>query len=58
MCIRDSVAPIAAIPEVHELNIGHSLIADALFMGLQPAIKQLRQLMLEARHMSSVPLQE
>ena len=55
---RFNVAPIAAIPEVHELNIGHSLIADALFMGLQPAIKQLRQLMLEARHMSSVPLQE
>ncbi len=50
---RFNVAPIAAIPEVHELNIGHSLIADALFMGLQPAVKQLRQLMLEARQHSS-----
>ncbi len=51
---RFNVAPIAAIPEVHELNIGHSLIADALFMGLQPAIKQLRQLMLEARQMPAL----
>lgn len=50
---RFNVAPIAAIPEVHELNIGHSLIADALFMGLQPAVKQLRELMLEARQMSA-----
>lgn len=50
---RFNVAPIAAIPEVHELNIGHSLIADALFMGLQPAVKQLRQLMLEARQHST-----
>ena len=50
---RFNVAPIAAIPEVHELHIGHSLIADALFMGLQPAVKQLRQLMLEARQQSA-----
>lgn len=56
---RYNVAPIAAIPEVHELNIGHSLIADALFTGLPAAIRQLRQLMLEARQMplSQPPLQ-
>jgi len=53
---RFNVAPIAAIPEVHELNIGHSLIADALFMGLQPAVKQLRALMLEARQMPAPQL--
>jgi len=56
---RFNVAPIAAIPEVHELNIGHSVIADALFMGLQPAIKQLRQMMIEARqlHTPQIPTQ-
>lgn len=46
---RYNVAPIAAIPEIHELNIGHSLIADAMFMGLPEAVRQMRQLILEAR---------
>ena len=46
---RQNVGPIAAIPQIHELNIGHSLIADALFCGLPAAIKQMRQLMIEAR---------
>jgi len=46
---RFNVAPVASIPDVHELNIGHSLIADSIFIGLPAAIKQLKQLMLEAR---------
>ena len=50
---RHNVAPIAAIPQIHELNIGHSLIADALFCGLPTAIKQMRSLMIEARHHTS-----
>ncbi len=50
---RHNVAPIAAIPQIHELNIGHSLIADALFCGLPAAVKQIRQLMLEARHQTA-----
>lgn len=50
---RYNVAPVAAIPKIHELNIGHSLIADALFCGLPTAVKQMRQLMLEARQQNA-----
>ncbi|OED36698.1 pyridoxine 5'-phosphate synthase [Chromatiales bacterium (ex Bugula neritina AB1)] len=46
---RYNVAAIAAIPEVHELNIGHSLIADAMYCGLPEAVRQMRALMIEAR---------
>lgn len=46
---RYNVAPIARIPQIHELNIGHSLIADAMFSGLPAAVKTMRQLMLDAR---------
>ncbi len=45
----DSVAPVAAFPEVQELNIGHFLIGEAIFLGLQPAIARMRALMDEAR---------
>ena len=45
----DTVAPIAALPEIVELNIGHFLIGEAIFMGLDPAIRQMRQMMDDAR---------
>lgn len=45
----DCVKPIAALPEVRELNIGHFLIGEAIFLGLHPAITQMRALMDEAR---------
>jgi pyridoxine 5-phosphate synthase len=45
----DSVAPIAALPEVMELNIGHFLIGEAIFCGLENAIGEMRRLMDEAR---------
>ncbi|MDR5653125.1 pyridoxine 5'-phosphate synthase [Ruixingdingia sedimenti] len=45
----DTVGPIAAIPEVMELNIGHFLISEAVFMGLGPAIAEMRRLMDAAR---------
>ena len=45
----DTVAPIAAFPEVRELNIGHFMIGEAIFLGLEPAIAQMRKLMDEAR---------
>ncbi|MGB0959426.1 MAG: pyridoxine 5'-phosphate synthase [Halocynthiibacter sp.] len=45
----DTVAPIAAFPEVRELNIGHFLIGEAIFRGLTPAIDEMRRLMDEAR---------
>ena len=44
-----NVAPIAAIPQVRELNIGHSLIADAIFVGLDEAVRAMREAMDSAR---------
>ena len=40
---------MAAIPEIAELNIGHFLIGEAIFIGLDAAIKEMRRLMDEAR---------
>ena len=45
----DTVQPIAAFPEVRELNIGHFLIGESIFLGLKPAIAEMRRLMDEAR---------
>lgn len=45
----ETVKPVAAFPEVRELNIGHFLIGEAIFLGLQPAIAEMRRLMDEAR---------
>ncbi len=45
----DTVAPIAAIPQVMELNIGHFLIGEAIFTGLPTAIGEMRRLMDDAR---------
>jgi len=46
----DNVTPIAAIPEVRELNIGHFLIGEAIFVGLENSIRRMRALMDEARN--------
>lgn len=45
----ETVKPIAAIPEVMELNIGHFLMAESLFIGMEAAILQMRALMDEVR---------
>ncbi len=45
----DTVSPVAAFPEVMELNIGHFLIGEAIFLGLAPAIAEMRRLMDDAR---------
>ncbi len=45
----DTVKPIAALPEVMELNIGHFLIGESIFRGLDPAIQEMRRLMDDAR---------
>ena len=45
----DTVAPIAALAQVAELNIGHFLIGEAIFLGLDPAIRQMRGIMDAAR---------
>ena len=45
----ETVSPIAAIPELRELNIGHFLIGEAIFHGLEASIREMRRLMDEAR---------
>lgn len=45
-----NVQAIAAIPQLIELNIGHAIIARALFTGLQAAVADMKRLMDEARH--------
>jgi pyridoxine 5-phosphate synthase len=44
-----NVKPIARIAQVVELNIGHAIIARAVFDGLGPAVTEMKRLMLEAR---------
>ena len=44
-----NVAAIAAMPQIAELNIGHALVADAIFMGWEHAIRHMKQLMQQAR---------
>lgn len=44
-----NVQPIAAIHEVHELNIGHSIIARSIFIGIGEAVREIKKLMQEAR---------
>jgi len=46
---EQNVTPIAKIPEISELNIGHAIIAEAIFKGLPNAIRDMRRLMNEAR---------
>ncbi|MCJ2135483.1 pyridoxine 5'-phosphate synthase [Methylobacterium sp. J-026] len=46
---RDSVGPVAALPQIRELNIGHALIADAIFVGLARAVQDMRAAMDRAR---------
>ena len=43
-----NVEPIAEIPQLHELNIGHGIIARAIFVGLDQAIREMSQLMASA----------
>jgi pyridoxine 5-phosphate synthase len=45
----ETVGSVAAIPEIRELNIGHFLVGEAIFSGLDPAIGRMRTLMNEAR---------
>ena len=44
-----NVAAVAAMPHIRELNIGHAIIARALFTGLQEAVREMKRLMIEAR---------
>ena len=44
-----TVTPVAAIPELKELNIGHFLVGEAIFIGLEASVRKMRALMDEAR---------
>jgi len=44
-----NVRPIAAIAEIGELNIGHAIVAHALFVGWSEAVREMKRLMLQAR---------
>jgi pyridoxine 5-phosphate synthase len=44
-----NVQPVAAISDVSELNIGHAIVAHALFVGLDQAVREMKKLMLETR---------
>ena len=44
-----NVQEIAAIPDMCELNIGHAIVAHALFAGLEQAVREMKSLMLEAQ---------
>jgi len=43
-----NVQPIAALPGIHELNIGHAIVAQALFVGWREAVSEMKRLMVEA----------
>lgn len=45
----DNVEPIAALGEIHELNIGHSIVARAIFVGMEQATREMKERMLAAR---------
>ena len=45
----DTVKPVAMLPEIMELNIGHFLVGEAIFIGLEASIREMRRLMNEAR---------
>lgn len=44
-----NVQPVAAIPDIEELNIGHSIISRAVFTGIGPAVREMKRLLTEAR---------
>lgn len=45
----ENVHPVAAIPEIEELNIGHSIIARSVFTGLEAAVRDMREIIRRAR---------
>lgn len=53
----DNVRPVVAIPELVELNIGHAIVARALFVGLDRAVREMRDLMARARRLPAEPFE-
>jgi pyridoxine 5-phosphate synthase len=50
----DTVGPVAAIPEIAELNIGHFLIGEAIFVGLAESVRRMHQLIDQARRPADI----
>ena len=50
-----NVIDIAAIPQISELNIGHAIVARALFSGFAEAVREMKRLMVEARYLKAEP---
>jgi pyridoxine 5-phosphate synthase len=48
----DNVGPVAALPEIRELNIGHFIVGEAIFVGLEVSIRRMREAMDAARGVS------
>ena len=45
----ENVGPVAALPEIEELNIGHSIISRAVFVGIERAVREMRERIDRAR---------
>lgn len=45
----ENVAPVAAVAEIEELNIGHSIVSRALFVGMERAVREMKRIMRQAR---------
>lgn len=46
---RQNIKPVAGLLQIRELNIGHAIIADAVFMGLEQSVREYKRLMRESR---------
>ena len=44
-----NIEPVAAIPEIEEFSIGHSIVAKAIFVGMKEAVREMKELILKAR---------
>ncbi len=47
--VESNVTPVAAISEIEELNIGHSVVSRAVFVGMERAVREMLDLVLSAR---------
>ncbi|HQR18000.1 MAG TPA: pyridoxine 5'-phosphate synthase [Gemmatimonadales bacterium] len=47
-----NVGPVAAVPDIEELNIGHSIVSRAVFEGMEAAVREMQRLLTEARTVS------
>jgi pyridoxine 5-phosphate synthase len=45
----DNVVPIARLPELAELNIGHSIVARAMMVGIKEAVREMKEILVSAR---------